>query len=104
MEEILLKDLISICNLLHLEFFTNLAKCAHTILTNLYDITFLKGELSDVSDPEDAYPLETQTIASLPNVRNKSEKAVLCSHVPAQTAVIQQAENNFNFLRFVGYS
>ncbi|GBO44346.1 hypothetical protein AVEN_79598-1 [Araneus ventricosus] len=47
------KDLIAICNLLHLEFYTDLDKCCDTILTHVSDLSLLTTEESDFSETDD---------------------------------------------------
>jgi ribonuclease HI len=76
-KKFLLKDLISICNILHLEFSTELETCAITILHalsdfNLLDTSDLISEMSDEGDNRKSEQLvTTHTNASIPSLNNK---------------------------------
>ncbi|GBO04516.1 hypothetical protein AVEN_138512-1 [Araneus ventricosus] len=68
--EFSLKDLIAKCNLLHLEFYTDLDKC-DTILTHLSDHSLLTTEASDFSETEDLDESEPKLTDSLQSEKLK---------------------------------
>lgn len=70
LQEFGLRDLIAICTLLHLEFFTNPEKCCDTIFTHLNDISLLNTELSDFSDDEEIAKGAKPEIATSGNEAN----------------------------------
>ncbi|GFS80419.1 retrovirus-related Pol polyprotein from transposon gypsy [Trichonephila clavipes] len=77
-KEFALKELIAVCNLLHLEFTTELASCCDIILTHLCDLTLFKSTVLN--------SLETK--ATLNSTKNLRLKTVIRS----QLRLTQQAE------------
>ncbi|GFW00980.1 uncharacterized protein TNCV_1762181 [Trichonephila clavipes] len=52
-KEFTLKELIAVCNLLHLEFTTELASCCYIILTHLCDLTLFKSTVLNSGSESD---------------------------------------------------
>ncbi|GBM53001.1 hypothetical protein AVEN_111342-1 [Araneus ventricosus] len=105
--EFSLKNLISVCNLPHLEFYTDLDKCCDIILTHLSDISLLTTEASDFSETGD---LEESELKLTDSQRNVSDKLILESqkeHRKSQIVSDESAQNSlpsFDMQQTVGNS
>ncbi|GBO24380.1 hypothetical protein AVEN_190051-1 [Araneus ventricosus] len=100
LKEFLLKDLIAICNPLHLEFFTNAEKCCDIIVTNLSDLSLLKTELSYFSETDDLKELESK----LDLQQTASGKLILESRNEHRKSQIVFDESFSTFIAFTSYA
>ncbi|GBN72466.1 hypothetical protein AVEN_85673-1 [Araneus ventricosus] len=92
--EFSLKDLIAICNLLHLEFYTDLDKCCDTILTHLSDLSMLTTEASDFSETDDLEESVSKLTDSQQNVRDKLILESQNEHRKLQFVFDESAQNS----------
>ncbi|GBO31482.1 hypothetical protein AVEN_130723-1 [Araneus ventricosus] len=92
--EFSLKDLIAICNLLHLQFYTDLDKCCDTILTHLSDLSLLTTEASDFSETDDLEESEPKLTDSQQSVSNKLIFESQKEHRKSQIVSDESAQNS----------
>ncbi|GBO22892.1 hypothetical protein AVEN_72269-1 [Araneus ventricosus] len=92
--EFSLKDLIAICNLLHLEFYTDLDKCCDTILTHLSDLSLLTTEVSDFGETDDLDESEPKLTDSQQTVSNKLILESQKEHRKSQIVFDESAQNS----------
>ncbi|GFS64422.1 uncharacterized protein TNCV_3955881 [Trichonephila clavipes] len=73
-KEFTLKELIAVCNLLHLEFTTELESCCDIILTHLCDLTLFKSTVLNSGSESDLELNEIHSVIRsqlrLPKTRN----------------------------------
>ncbi|GBM03002.1 hypothetical protein AVEN_14516-1 [Araneus ventricosus] len=89
--EFSLKDL---CNLLHLEFYTDLNKCCDTIVTHLSDLSLLTTEVSDFSETDDLDESEPKLTDSQQSVSNKLILESQKEHRKSQVVLDESAQNS----------
>ncbi|GFX05508.1 transposon Tf2-9 polyprotein [Trichonephila clavipes] len=86
-KEFTLKELIAVCNLLHLEFITELESCCDTILTHLCDLTLFKStvlnsgsesdlELNEKSPPENHHSQPITSDSASNDLRSENMKSL----------------------------
>ncbi|GFU83296.1 transposon Tf2-9 polyprotein [Trichonephila clavipes] len=86
-KEFTLKELIAVCNLLHLEFTTELESCCDIILTHLCDLTLLKStvlnsgsesdlELNEKSPPENHHSQPITSDSASNDLRSENMKSL----------------------------
>ncbi|GFV85430.1 retrovirus-related Pol polyprotein from transposon 17.6 [Trichonephila clavipes] len=86
-KEFILKELIAVCNLLHLEFTTELESCCDIILTHLCDLTLFKStvlnsgsesdlELNEKSPPENRHSQPITSDSASNDLRSENMKSL----------------------------
>ncbi|GFW80264.1 retrovirus-related Pol polyprotein from transposon 17.6 [Trichonephila clavipes] len=86
-KEFTLKELIAVCNLLHLEFTTELESCCDIILTHLCDLTLFKStvlnsgsesdlELNEKSPPENRHSQPITSDSASNDLRSENMKSL----------------------------
>ncbi|GFT56671.1 hypothetical protein TNCV_1850591 [Trichonephila clavipes] len=86
-KEFTLKELIAVCNLLHLEFTTELESCCDIILTHLCDLTLFKStvlnsgsesdlELNEISPPENRHSQPITSDSASNDLRSENMKSL----------------------------